>query len=185
MTETASGKRPAVVRDVMIPLSEHPHVPYWLTIRQAMVVLREIALEQERGRYYEPTLLVFDQEYNLLGIVRRRHLLAAVEPRLTDPEAFDVEGVPGEKACLHDSEEVAVHCLADAQTYRAGFNLQVSEVMTPIRAVAGPEDCIVKAFHTMVRVDVAMLPVMERDQVLGVVRWTDLFNEILGGLLEQ
>jgi len=185
MNEEVADHRPATVRDVMIPLSEHPHVPYWLTIRQAMVVLREIALEQERGRYYEPTLLVFDQEYNLLGVVRRRHLLAAVEPRLTDPTAFDVKGVPGERACLHGSGETTAHCLAEATGYRAGYNLQVSEVMTPIRAVAGPEDCIVKAFHTMVRVDVAMLPVMDGDQVLGVVRWTDLFNEILGGLLEQ
>ncbi len=185
MSEAVADKRPAVVRDVMIPLSEHPHVPYWLTVRQAMVVLREIALEQERGRYYEPTLLVFDEQYNLLGVVRRRHLLAAVEPRLTDPKAFDVEGAPGEKACLRDSEGGAAHCLDDCRTYRDGFNLQVSEVMTPIRAVAGPEDCIVKAFHTMVRVDVAMLPVMAGEQVLGVVRWTDLFNEIIGGLLER
>lgn len=176
---------PVVVRDVMIPLSEHPHVPYWLTIRQAMVVLREIALEQKRGRYYEPTLLVFDQEYNLLGVVRRRHLLAAVEPRLLDPEAFPLDDVPDGRHCLHERESCEPHCLSGSATREAGFNTQVSEVMTPIKAVASPEDCIVKAFYTMSHADVGMLPVMDGDQVLGVVRWTDLFNEILGGLLSK
>jgi CBS domain-containing protein len=178
---------PHTVKDVMIPLSEHPHVPYWLTIRQAMVVLREIAVEKDLGKYYEPTLLVFDEEYRLLGILRRRHLLAAVEPKLLDPTAFHLTN----GQCLFDEIEAAEchgRCLQEdlfGGEFAAATRKKVGEVMTPIKAFAAPDDCIVKALYTMIQADVGLLPVMDEEKVLGVVRWSDLFNEALGMLLDR
>ena len=175
------------VMDVMIPLSEHPHVPYWLTIRQAMVVLREIAVEQEHGKYFEPMLLVFDETYRLLGILRRRHLLAAIEPKLLDPTAFHLAG----GQCLFDEltdEECRGRCLQEDLFGGAGEDaspMKVGDIMTPIKASAAPDDCIIKALYTMIQADVGLLPVMDEEKVLGVVRWSNLFNEVIGMLLDR
>ena len=56
------------VRDLMIPLKDYPHVPYWFTIRQAMAIVRETAIKFE-GAFEPRSLLVFDEKYNLLGIL--------------------------------------------------------------------------------------------------------------------
>jgi hypothetical protein len=37
----------------------------------------------------------------------------------------------------------------------------------------------------MIQADVGLLPVMDEEKVLGVVRWSDLFNEALGMLLDR
>ena len=39
---------PKTAKDLMIPLEDYPHIPYWFTIRQAMAILREAdAIVQE------------------------------------------------------------------------------------------------------------------------------------------
>ena len=33
------------VRDIMIPLDNYPHIPYWFTLRQAMVEMQNFQLD--------------------------------------------------------------------------------------------------------------------------------------------
>ena len=35
------------VKDLMIPLEDYPHIPYWFTLRQAMAIVREAAIKFE------------------------------------------------------------------------------------------------------------------------------------------
>ncbi len=32
-------------KDLMIPLEDYPHIPYWFTLRQAMAIIREAAVQ--------------------------------------------------------------------------------------------------------------------------------------------
>jgi len=161
------------VRDIMIPLSEYPHVPYWLTVRQAMGVIRKICIKY-KGVYYEPgTMLVFDQQYRLLGILQRRNLLSAIEPTLLKickgEEADNPESDPWNDIFNQYSQE-------DSQR-------PVSEVMTPIKVSVEPDDLIEKAIYLMVKHDVGLLPVMSGEKVEGVIRMTDVFIEVIETVL--
>ena len=160
------------VKDIMIPLSEYPHVPYWLTIRQAMGVIRKICIKY-KGVYYEPgTMLVFDQQYRLLGILRRRNLLRAIEPKLleiSEGKGETSEAEPWEDIFKSYSQE-------DSQR-------PVSEVMTHIEATVQPDDSIEKAIYLMAKHDVGLLPVMSGEKVEGVIRITDVFIEVIEAVL--
>ena len=35
------------VKDLMIPLEDYPHIPYWFTLRQAMAIVREMTIKFE------------------------------------------------------------------------------------------------------------------------------------------
>ena len=60
----------------------------------------------------------------------------------------------------------------------------VSEVMVPIKATVREDEHIVRVIYEMNRNDLAMLPVLRDDKVVGVVRSVDVFHEIAKLLLE-
>ena len=41
-----------IVKDLMIPLEDYPHVPYWFTLNQAVIMVREAAIKFEGS--FEP-----------------------------------------------------------------------------------------------------------------------------------
>jgi len=49
-------------KDIMIPLEDYPHIPYWFTLRQAMAIIREAAIKFE-GAFEPRAVLVFDEKY--------------------------------------------------------------------------------------------------------------------------
>ena len=68
------------VKNLMIPLEEYPHIPYWFTLRQAMAIVREAAIKFE-GAFEPRAVLVFDEKYQLMGILTLRDIIKGLEPR--------------------------------------------------------------------------------------------------------
>ena len=68
------------VADIMIPLDNYPHIPYWFTLRQAIVEMQNFQLEVEGKKSLPRVLLVFDEAYQLLGTARRRDIMRGLEP---------------------------------------------------------------------------------------------------------
>ena len=67
------------VREVMIPLQDYPHIPYWFTLRQAVALVRESALKYA-GVFEPRTVLVFNEKYQIVGILTLRDILKGLEP---------------------------------------------------------------------------------------------------------
>ena len=73
------------VKDLMIPLEDYPHIPYWFTLRQAMAIVREAAIKFE-GSFEPRAVLVFDEKYQLMGMLTLRDIIKGLEPRfMTKP----------------------------------------------------------------------------------------------------
>ena len=68
------------VKDLMIPLEDYPHIPYWFTLRQAMAIVREAAVKFE-GAFEPRAVLVFDEKYQLMGILTLRDMIKGLEPK--------------------------------------------------------------------------------------------------------
>jgi|UniRef100_A0A7C5AKT8 CBS domain-containing protein len=160
------------VRDVMIPLADYPHIPYWFTLRQAMAMVREATLKFEKS--FEPrSVLVFDEKYQLMGMLTLRDIVKGLEPQFLKgtrlAEGLQVASHPELSLLIKD-------CFGPG--LKEASQRPVSEAMRPIRATVNAGDSLVKAMAQMIREDVGLMPVMEDQKVVGIVRLSDLFQEI-------
>jgi len=69
-----------VVKDLMIDVFEYPHVPYWFTVKQAIMVVKKSVLDTEKC--IQPmAILVFDEKYNILGTLTLKDILKGLESK--------------------------------------------------------------------------------------------------------
>jgi CBS-domain-containing membrane protein len=162
--------------DLMIPLSEYPHMPYWFTLRQAMATLRSSRIEVEGKVSLPRAFLVFNEAYELLGVVRRRDILRGLEPRFLERKRrshprklFDVQADP-------DYLELAEDKLTGQIRERA--ERPVGEVMQPIKVTLQHDDHLMKIIYEMVENNLSMIPVLRDGSVVGVVRSVDVLDEV-------
>jgi CBS-domain-containing membrane protein len=162
--------------DLMIPLSEYPHMPYWFTLRQAMATLRSSRIEVD-GRVSLPrAFLVFNEAYELLGIVRRRDILRGLEPDFVEKkrqsyarQLFQVKADP-------DLFELGNGKVAGRIRERA--ERPVGDVMRPIKVTLQHDDHLMKIIYEMVENNLSMIPVLKDGSVVGVVRSVDILDEV-------
>ena len=155
------------VKDLMIPLADYPHIPYWFTLRQAMAIVREATVKFE-GAFEPRAVLVFDEKYQLMGMLTLRDIIKGLEPKF-----------------LHETSLIKMDpSLAVLRGDLSGPNLReqsqrpVSQVMSPIQVTVSGDSPIVKALYLMIKENVGLMPVIQDSKVAGMVRLTDLFAEI-------
>jgi CBS-domain-containing membrane protein len=162
--------------EFMIPLQDYPHIPYWFTLRQAVVEIEKSVIEVRGQKSLPRALLVFDEKYNLVGTVRRRDLLRGLEPKFLRTmsishrkQLFDVES----DANLVDISEGKV-----GQAMKEQSAHPVSEIMQPIVSTVDFNDHLAKVIYKMLSKDLHLLPVLKDQEVVGVVRSVDVFHEV-------
>ena len=167
--------------DLMIPLDEYPHIPYWFTLRQTIAELENAEIVT-RGRASLPrSVLVFDEKYQLMGTARRRDILRGLEPEflLRKPiedrkNLFSVKVDPNLSELSYDRL---------LEGLRKQAERPVSDVMQPILTTVDHDDHIVKVIYEMVDKNLSLVPVLQDGKVVGVVRTVALMSEIAQILL--
>jgi CBS domain-containing protein len=166
--------------DLMIPLDSYPHVPYWFSLRQATAIMEKAQYANGPGRPVGGRfVLVFDETYNLVGIVRRRDLLRGLGldsesgAGADDPASANVEA-GGDESPPWDAIAVRIREQAERP---------ISEVMRRIRSTVDHQDNLLKVASTMVEQNVSMLPVLRDGVVIGVIRSAEVFREIASLIL--
>ncbi len=155
------------VKDLMIPLEDYPHIPYWFTLRQAMAILREAAITFE-GQFEPLAVLVFDEKYQLRGILSLRDIIKGLKPRF-----LSEKGLPVTEADLPvNLKDLFAPDLEQAAQRPA------SDFMRPNEATINADDSIAKALLLMLKEKVTRLPVIQDQKLAGMIRMSDLFNEI-------
>jgi len=155
------------VTELMIPLEDYPHIPYWFTIRQAMAIVREAAIKFE-GSFEPRAVLVFDEKYQLMGMLTLRDIIKGLEPRFMHETAL-VKADPNLTVLMGDLFGPGM---------REASQKPVSEVMSPIKVTISGNDSIAKAVFLMIQENVGMMPVIQDSKVAGMIRLSDLFTEI-------
>jgi CBS domain-containing protein len=158
---------PKSAADLIIPLEDYPHIPYWYTLRQAMAIVREATVKFEGG--FEPrAVLVFDEHYQLMGILTLRDIIVGLEPRFLHETGL-IKMDPSLTVLMGD------FC---GPKMKEASQKPVSEVMSPIKVTIQGNDSVAKAIFTMIKENVGLLPVMREGKVAGMLRLSDLFGEI-------
>ncbi len=155
------------VKDLMIPLEDYPHIPYWFTLRQAMAIVREAAIKFE-GVFEPRAVLVFDEKYQLMGVLTLRDIIKGLEPRFLKETPL-VKMDPSLTVLLGD---------LFGPNMKEQSQKPVSEVMSPIKITVDAQDPIAKAIYLMIKEHVGMMPVMQDNKIAGIIRLSDLFAEI-------
>ncbi|MDO9532054.1 MAG: CBS domain-containing protein [Deltaproteobacteria bacterium] len=155
------------VKELMIPLEDYPHIPYWFTLRQAMAIVREASIKFE-GSFEPRAVLVFDEKYQLMGMLTLRDIIRGLEPRFMHETAL-VKADPNLTVLMGDLFGPGM---------REASQKPVSEVMSPIKVTIAGSDPIAKAVFLMIQENVGMMPVIQDSKVAGMIRLSDLFIEI-------
>jgi predicted transcriptional regulator len=165
------------VSEIMIPLSDYPKVSDHFTLRRAIKILRAARELQDAGRKSVPrALLVLDPEDKLVGIVRRRDIMRGLVPKYLAGEQPHYQKELFGVAVDPNLAELSINSVIAGMRERA--NRPVSEVMRPLRMSINHDDHIIKAVNEMVTTNRAILPVVRRGRVVGVLRSLDVFREL-------
>ena len=162
------------VGDLMVEITEYPHIPYWMTVREAIFLIRS-TYDKKSGLGIHRMVLVFDEKYQLLGVLTPKRLLVGLESNfLRKDEKSPYQG-------LTDANQAGLSTLLEG-TFSEGCKEEakkpVSEVMMPVEAKVDMNDSIATAAFIMIQADVDLIPVMDGDTVKGVLRMSDVFNEL-------
>jgi len=166
-----------LVRDIMVPLEEYACICDTCTLRQAIEEMTRVQILRRRQASLPRTALVFDAMMtDLLGMLRRRDILRGLEPRFMlsgsmdyGRKLFDVEVDPNLAELTHDKMIAGIRRRAERP---------VKDYMVPIKATIEHDDHLMKAIYEMVDRNTSLLPVLEKGNVIGVIRSVDVLNEV-------
>lgn len=162
--------------DVMIPMDSYPHVPHWFSLKQAIVEMEKTQFEVDGRKSLPRVVLVFDEEYRLMGTVRRRDILRGLGPDpMQEPRERAGETDPGIKRDLRPGDATG-HITVDELKKRA--ERPVSEVMTPIRVTLDAATPLMEVAYFMAVNDVSIVPITKNGTVVGMARSTDVLHRV-------
>ncbi len=160
----------------MVPLEKYAHATANQTLREAAEALDRNRIEIGDRVSMPRILLVFDDDGHLVGMARRRDLLRGlapsflVESRADHPELlFDVDVDP------NLSDMLSGHA---GSKLRARAEAPISEIVEAMDVTAAPDDPLIRIIGQMVRHDMAHLPVVEDDHVVGVLRTIEVLEAV-------
>lgn len=161
--------------DIMIPLDSYPHVPYWFSLRQAIAAMDKSQIHIDGLQSLPRVVLVFDEQYQLMGMVRRRDILRGLgENALSDPDEKGERNV----SPMSTSSKVGLSEEEVFEKIRERAERPVSEVITPIRVSVDSTMLLSELVDFLVIHDTAMVPVVRDGSLVGVVRSTDVLRHV-------
>jgi CBS domain-containing protein len=175
---TAATEEEALIRarDLMVPMGKYPAVSVDDSLAHAARVLSEWHIDM-RGSVSMPRIvLVMTGDGHLAGVVRRRDILRGLAPSflvrsISDhPEKmFDVEVDPNLTELLSGRA---------AEKLREKATTRVGDIADPIPTTVHLDDPLIRVIQEMVRYDQSLLPVVEGDHAVGVVRTVEVLKTV-------
>ena len=163
--------------EIMTPIDEYVHVPFWYSIREAMAALNK-GPKREGCSSTDRVVLVFDNAYNLVGAVRRMNLLQGLEPSFLHTGDSQKKG---RRALFTVADDVSLSIVDVEQSQknmRRRSERPIEDVLSPITETLTVGDPIIKAVFKMAKVDVGVIPVLEDNAVIGIVTVDELFKAV-------
>ena len=163
-----------LVRDVMIPLAEYTTITEDQTVRDAIMELKKsFSAKVSTSRIMETghrSLLVFDRDGNVRGILAITDLLESIMPAyLNAPKPSTADSVQYSPMFWKGLFSIEVKKFA---------NKKVGDVMSPSPPEIDCEANLMVAAYRMVNDKIRRLVVVESGRVVGMIREQDLFFEM-------
>jgi hypothetical protein len=152
------------------------------------VQLRQVYCEVENGTCTEAghrTALVLNDDQELVGILDFKGILSVLIPEIAG-------SLSSKLASLGVSATFAQAGASDLDETKLGFQARVlknaetivKDVMLKIRGTIGPDADLVQALKIIYKNKIVVLPVIEGNKLVGVVRDSDLFLAVTAILMK-
>ncbi len=168
------------IREIMVPISEYATTNEDSPLKEAVLKLRKVYCDAETGKCTEAghrTCLVLDNHFKLVGILDTRSILKTLIPEISSDFR---EAISTLEIAVALSEGITTHreeITADlAERVLLHGDKRVGDMMLKVRGKGlQVDDFLVQGLKTMHRLKVTVIPVYERDILVGVLRDSDLF----------
>ena len=163
------------VRDIYIPMKDYPHIPDTATVCDAMKLM--VSSQTEAHKYR--TILVHDSDEHLVGYLSLRDLLRAIGPDYLKKAAPSFKGNQPFQGIPQDFSALSL-------IWQEGFTAKIQEesqqtisnFLTLFEHSVKLDDPFAKCAYLLLIEDINVIPVVENDKVIGVVRLVDIFEDI-------
>ncbi|MBU0518986.1 CBS domain-containing protein [bacterium] len=168
------------VKDVMLPLDDYALVPEDASMVDAYCALEEAQKRLPPGRQASRAVLVVDKSGKIIGKVGQLAFLKALEPK------YDKVGDVGALSRAGLSSDFISSMMENLNLWKENFFdisqrakiTRVKEIMHPIDESIDGDAHLSEAIHKIVMYQTLSLLVTRGKQVIGILRLSDLFNEI-------
>lgn len=169
------------VKDLYLTIDDYPDISMDAPVGHAFHMMHNVLEDKTKFR----TILVLDDDDHLKGYLSLRDLIRAVGPDYLHKKKPDFKGHQPFQGIDQNFTELAL-------IWQEGFTLKlhdelnkpVSEYMTLMEDKVSLDDPITKCLYTMLFHDVLVLPVVEDERVIGVIRLVDIFERIADNVEE-
>ena len=169
------------VKDLYITIDDYPNISLDAPIGYAIYYMYRVL--QDKNKYRN--ILVLDDDDHLKGYLSLKDLIRAVGPDYLQKRHPDVKGNQP-----FNIEGISQDLTALSLLWEEGFTAKlhnelkkpVREYMTLMQDRVSLQDHFSKCMYLMLLHDVIVLPVLENDMVIGVIRQIDVFECIAGSV---
>jgi len=138
--------------------------------------MEKAELDIEGRKSLPRIILIFDDQYQLMGMARRRDIMRGLEPRFLTSKSMEYRKKLFYIKVDPNISELSYDKLMKGIRERA--ERPISEVMLPIKETVDHDDHLAKVIYEMVDNNLSLLPVMKEGKVVGVIRSVDVFHEV-------
>jgi len=174
--------RTITVKELMVPIEAYATVPREATLREAVLALEKAQMTLDPSRHKHRAVLVLDENGNVVSKITMKDILVALEPNYGKVEGVDVLERSGHSPNLiKDLLENSALWTEPLQFFgERAARLKVSEF---IRAPSEGEyidqqATLGEATHQLVAQPFLSLLVTADDEVVGILRLSDVFAKI-------
>ncbi len=170
------------VKDLMISVDIYPTVRKDASVLDAILTLEKSQEKVPENLAPYRAVLVVDDNGKILGKAGHLAFLKAMEPKLRIGR--DAEGDRLEKANLSpdilDTIDRNVHMWEDDyfDICSVVSKTKISEIMHPVEECVDENAHIKKAIHKIINLKTISLLVKKNEEVVGIIRLTDIYNEL-------
>jgi CBS domain-containing protein len=168
------------VRDLMLSLEEYATIGADKTIREALEALSKSQLGLTQDRHQHRAVLVLDQEKKVLGKLSHWAILRALEPKFlkTDDVASLSRAGLTEEFIKTMEQGFNMFTGSLEQMCRYAARLKAKDAMVPVGESIDENASLTDAIRMLTMKHVQSLPVTRGDQVVGILRLSDVFQEV-------
>jgi CBS domain-containing protein len=173
-----------LVNELMVPLAKYASVSQEATLFEAVLALEKAQEKFDQSRYRHRAVLIYDNdEENIVGKVSQLDVMRALEPK------YEAMGIPGSLSRFGLTQRFQETMLEELRFWdkpmddicRKASRIKIKEFMyTPSEGEYINDDTTLdRAINQLVMGHHQSLLVLKDDKIVGILRATDVFMEIV------
>ena len=174
--------RTILIKDLMVPIEKYATVPQDATLYEAILALEKAQLTLDASRHKHRAILVLDESGKVLSKITMKNILVALEPNYGKLEGTEVLARSGYSPELIKSmlEKQALWTEPLQFVCNRATKLKVSDfIKAPGEGEYVDENATLgEAIHQLIVYPYHSLLVTSGDEVVGILRLSDVFTKI-------